>query len=79
MDKEISKSFQIQIEGDIKPINEVLSKARARIFYKYLNRNSTYITDEFADKLLKSIPYSPVMIKKKKTLLTTASNQTGQE
>lgn len=29
-------------------------------FYKYDNRNSTYITDEFAEKLIKSLPYTPV-------------------
>ena len=40
--------------------NEVLSKARCRIFYKYANRNGTYITDDFADKLLATIPYTPV-------------------
>ena len=33
---------------------------RCRIFYKYANRNGTYITDEFADKLIKSLPYTPI-------------------
>jgi hypothetical protein len=37
-----------------------LSKARCKIFYKYENRNGTYITDEFADKLLSSLAYVPV-------------------
>ena len=41
-------------------LSPVLTKARCRIFYKYANRNLTYITDDFADKLIKSLPYTPV-------------------
>ncbi len=37
-----------------------ITKARARIFYKYKNRNGSYITDDFADKLLSTLPGSPV-------------------
>ena len=32
-----------------------------RIFYKGLNRNQGYITDEFANRLLSSLPYTPVV------------------
>ena len=52
--------FDVSIYGELQKYNEVLSKARCRIFYKYENRNGTYITDEFADKLLSSLPYAPV-------------------
>lgn len=52
--------FPVTIYGQLEKYNEVLSKARLRVFYKYLNRNSTFITDEFADKLLSSISYAPV-------------------
>ena len=52
--------FSLSIYGDIAAYNEVLSKARCRIFYKYGNRNNTYITDEFADKLISTLPYVPV-------------------
>lgn len=38
-----------------------ISKARLRIFYKGLNRNDSYITDEFASKLLSTLPYTPVV------------------
>lgn len=38
----------------------IITKARARIFYKYANRNGSYITDEFAEALLKTLPGSPV-------------------
>lgn len=55
-----SKEFPIAIYGTIKKYNDILSKARCRIFYKYENRNGTYITDEFAEKLLASLPYVPV-------------------
>lgn len=54
------KEFSVTIYGNLEKYNEVLSKARCRIFYKYENRNGTYITDEFADKLLSSIAYAPV-------------------
>lgn len=38
----------------------IITKARSRIFYKYANRNGSYISDDFADKLLKSLPGSPI-------------------
>lgn len=52
--------FNVCVYGELEKYNEVLSKARCRIFYKYENRNGTYITDEFAEKLLNSLPYAPV-------------------
>ena len=52
--------FNVSIYGGLEKYNEVLSKARCKIFYKYENRNGTYITDEFAEKLLSSISYAPV-------------------
>ena len=59
MDKHLTE-FDVHVYGELEKYNEVLSKARCRIFYKYENRNGTYITDEFADKLISSLPYSPV-------------------
>lgn len=53
-------NFQVSVYGALEQFNEVLSKARVRIFYKYSNRNGTYITDEFADKLISTLPYTPV-------------------
>ena len=52
--------FPVAVYGNIEKYNDVLSKARCRIFYKYGNRNGTYITDEFAEKLLETLPYAPV-------------------
>ena len=59
MDKTLLE-FNVHVYGELEKYNEVLSKARCRIFYKYENRNGTYITDEFAEKLLSSLPYAPV-------------------
>ena len=62
MDKEKDRlaKFSLSIYGDITDYSEVLSKARCRIFYTGANRNGTYITDEFANKLISSLPYVPV-------------------
>ena len=53
-------SFPVAIYGEMETYNQVLSKARCRIFYKYGNRNGAYITDDFAETLIKSLPYTPV-------------------
>lgn len=52
--------FPISIYGQITTYNEVLSKARCRIFYKGSNRNGTFITDEFANELISTLHYVPV-------------------
>lgn len=54
------KEFPVSIYGNLEKLSPVLSKARCRIFYKYENRNGTYITDEFAEKLINSLPYTPI-------------------
>ena len=59
MDKSLYE-FPVTIYGSLEKYNDVLSKARCRIFYKYENRNGTYISDEFAEKLLNTLPYAPV-------------------
>lgn len=60
--KEVSLIFPIEIYEilDTNSINSTLSMGRCRIFYKYGNRNGTYITDEFGEKLIKTLPYTPV-------------------
>ena len=59
MDKTLFE-FPVTVYGTLERYNDVLSKARVRIFYKYENRNGTYITDEFAEKLVSSLSYAPV-------------------
>ena len=46
--------------GNLEKFTDTMSIGRCRIFYKYGNRNSTYITDEFAEELIKTLPYTPV-------------------
>ena len=45
---------------ELEPINETMSKGRVRIFYTGLNRNRTYISEDFANQLINSLPYTPV-------------------
>lgn len=52
--------FPVSVYGKLEKYNDMLSKGRCRIFYKYGNRNGTYITDEFSEKLLSTIAYAPV-------------------
>lgn len=54
------REFAVSLYGDTTKYNDVLSKVRCRIFYKGLNRNGTYITDEFAAQLISSLPYTPM-------------------
>ena len=60
MPKNIITDFPVTIYGKLEKYSDTISKGRCRIFYKYGNRNGTYITDEFAEKLLSTIPYAPV-------------------
>lgn len=56
----IDMNFPITVYGNLNKITDTLSLGRCRIFYKYGNRNGTYITDEFAESLIKTLPYTPV-------------------
>ena len=59
MDKSLL-NFSVQVYGDLEPRNETTSTARCRIFYTGANRNGSFISDEFAEKLLKTLPYTPI-------------------
>ena len=56
----LNMNFPITVYGNLEKFTDVMSLGRCRIFYKYGNRNGTYITDEFAEELVKSLPYTPV-------------------
>ena len=56
----VDMNFPITVYGNLEKFTDVMSIGRCRIFYKYGNRNSTYITDEFAEELIKTLPYTPV-------------------
>ena len=59
-EENIGLEFPVSVYGNLEKYNETISKGRCRIFYKGGNRNGTYITDEFAEKLLSTISYAPV-------------------
>lgn len=57
----IPVSFPISVfENSGEKISDTLTKKRVRIFYRGENRNGSYISDEFAEQLLKTLPYAPV-------------------
>lgn len=60
MEKRIPMDFSVDFIEEVKPLTPTLSLARCRIFYKGLNRNGSYITDQFAEKLIQSLPYTPI-------------------
>lgn len=60
MTDSIISEIPVTVFGNLEQFNQVFSKGRCRLFYKGLNRNNTFITDEFAEKLIKTIPYIPV-------------------
>ena len=53
-------NFQVTTYGEPVEVTPTISKIRARLFYKYENRNGSYISDEFAEKLLSTLPYAPL-------------------
>ena len=59
LDKKL-REFQVVVYGNLEKYSETISKGRCRIFYKGANRNGTYITDEFAEQLISTLPYAPV-------------------
>ena len=42
-------SFNVALYGNLEEIDDSKSKCRVRIFYRGLNRNRTYISEEFAN------------------------------
>lgn len=59
--KKIPNDFPITVfEDSSEKISDTLTKKRVRIFYKGANRNGSYITDEFAEKLISTLAYAPV-------------------
>ena len=60
MPQNIITDFPVTLYGNVEKYSDTISKGRCRIFYKGGNRNGTFVTDEFAEKLLETIPYAPV-------------------
>lgn len=57
---EIPTTLDVTIYGALEPVTPTLSKSRVRIFYKGMNRNRTFISEDFANQLIASLPYTPV-------------------
>lgn len=59
---QIPTYFPITIFEDVASdkVTETITKKRCGIFYKGGNRNGSYISDEFAEKLIGTLPYAPV-------------------
>lgn len=57
---DVCLKLDVSIYGQMTKLTETLSKCRVRIFYKGMNRNRTYISDDFANQLISSLPYAPI-------------------
>lgn len=59
--KKIPNIFTLTFfEDSQEKISDTITKGRVSIFYKGLNRNGTYISNSFAEKLINTLPYTPV-------------------
>ena len=58
---QIPIDFPVSVFGTSnEKISETITKKRVRIFYCGENRNGSYISKEFAEKLLSTLPYTPI-------------------
>lgn len=60
MPMKIPTTIDVTLYGQVETLSPTLSKCRVRIFYKGMNRNRTYISDDFAEQLIASLPYAPI-------------------
>ena len=58
--EKIPNQFSVEVFGELSTFSPTLSASRVRIFYKGVNRNATYISEEFAKKLLSTLSYAPI-------------------
>ena len=63
MERKIPFRFDVSFEeGGLRPTSDPeLFEGKVRVFYKYSNRNGSYITDTFANKLAETAYNKPVM------------------
>ena len=57
---EVDNKLDVCVYGEQEKITDTLSKCRLRIFYRGMNRNRTFISEEFANQLIDSLPYAPI-------------------
>lgn len=59
--KTIPTTFSIEFIGGLTKLSDLISQVRARVYYKNGNRNGTWITRDFAEKLNRSLPHVPIV------------------
>lgn len=52
--------FPVSVFGKQEKFSDTITRGRVSVFYKGLNRNGSYISEEFAQKLISSAPYTPI-------------------
>lgn len=52
--------FPVSVFGKREKFSDTITRGRVRVFYKGFNRNGSYISEEFAQKLISSAPYTPI-------------------
>ena len=57
----IPTTFSIDFVGELEKVSELISKVGARVYYKGGNRNGTWITPDFAEKLNQTIFNVPIV------------------
>lgn len=60
MDKKLLSQFSVTPYGEARQFDDTKSLGRCRIFYRGKNRNGSFISDEFAEKLVSTLPYTPI-------------------
>lgn len=61
LNQTIPTTFSVMPYGEISSVTPLISRTRVRIYYLGRNRNYTYITEEMSDKLVASLPYTPIV------------------
>lgn len=61
MDRKIPTTFEAIPQQEFEQVTPLISKGRVSIFYKGKNRNRGFITEDFANKLISTLPYVPVV------------------
>ena len=56
----IPSTLDVTLYGNLEQVTDTLSKCRVRIFYKGMNRNRTFISEDFANQLIESLPDAPI-------------------
>ena len=59
--RQIPYEFECVPYGELEQVTPLISKGRLKIYYIGKNRNMSYITKVFSDKLQTYLPYTPIV------------------